>query len=609
VRDRTLIDIFDAHRGAPQRTALIGAGGTFSYDDLAGASEELARRLVQQGAGRESRVGIAIDTSTEAVIAILAVLRAGAAYVPLDPTHPQERLRFLVGDAGCELVLGRRESDLSWLPNDVEAVLVDRAAPGPAVREAAAEAGTNAVAPSLAPPVPDDEAYVMYTSGSTGRPKGCSLSHRNVTSFVESALPRFDVGATDRWTMLHSISFDFSVWEMWATFATGATLVAIERLEGLDPRQLLDVCREHEVTVFCVVPSVLSTLLQSGALAGSLRYVVLGGEPFRPDDVARAMAAGRGVTRFINMYGPTEVTVAATAKELTADDLVDAARDSVIGTEFAPARVLLVSEDGHEVPDGVDGEILIAGPGLSRGYVGLPELTDERFVTIDGTRMYRSGDLGRRLPNGDLSYRGRVDDQVKVRGFRIELGEVEEVLRAHGEVNDACAAVVAEPGGNRRLEAAVVLRDAVPIEDVRAFVAERIPRHMVPSRLVVMSEIPRFVSGKADRSAVVTALAGSGPDSTSPALAECVPGGRPAGVEHVIRAAWNEVLGHDDFGGADEFFAVGGDSLSAVKVHRLIEAEIGAVALPLRDLFKHPTIDDLAAQLRVRMEGEGAHVV
>ncbi len=449
----------------PDRVAVTAAGRELTYAELDAASDRLASSLVARGVRRGDLVGLKTGRTVETPAAILGILKAGAAYVPLDPAYPEDRLRMMIEDAGLEIVVDSIPSD-----------------------------GEETVDVSIGP---DDPAYVIYTSGSTGRPKGCVVTHGNVLALLEAALPLFDVGADDRWTLFHSVSFDFSVWELWGALATGATAVMVPDDAARSPADFLDLLAAERVTVLNQVPSVFRYLARAHEAAGrpplALRYVVFGGEGVDLDVVA-SFAPGRRPA-MVNMYGITETTVHVTYKSLGAEEAVA----SPIGRPLPHLAVSLRDGDGKPVPPGAPGEMWISGAGVAAGYLNRPELTAERFVTVDGRRHYRSGDLARLLPDGELEYLGRADRQLKLRGFRIEPGEIEAVLRAHDGVQDAAVTVTTTRAGAQFLEARIV--PAVP-DGLRAHAAAALPAHMVPDRYRAVPELPRTPSGKLDRTAL-----------------------------------------------------------------------------------------------------------
>ncbi|MBV1850607.1 amino acid adenylation domain-containing protein [Catellatospora tritici] len=462
-----------------------------TYGALHAASDLLAANLVATGVRRGDLVGLQVERSVDVVVAILGILKAGAAYLPLDQRYPEQRLRMMAADAGITVLVG-----------DAQAARRCGLDPSRAVSPAAAR---PAAAAQAGPPTPvggDDPAYVIYTSGSTGLPKGCVITHGNVLSLLEAALPLFDLNRRDRWSLFHSISFDFSVWEIWGALATGACLVVVPDECTLDAEDFVAFLAEHRVTVLSQIPSVFRSLVlaydQSHRPDLPLRYVVFGGESVDLDVVARFTATHPHPPRMINMYGITEITVHATFKELR----VGHDTGSPIGVALPHLTVELRDEDGAPVAPGEPGEIWICGPSVAAGYLNRPDLTEQRFVRVGGRRFYRSGDLARRGADGELEYLGRGDAQVKLRGFRIELGEIEAVLRAHDEVLEAAVTTTTTAGGATFLVACVRPAGARLPTDLRGHTARSLPQYMVPQRFVLVDRLPTTPSGKLDRAAL-----------------------------------------------------------------------------------------------------------
>lgn len=480
--------------------AVRDDGTTLNYADLDAASDRLAARLVHEGVERGDLVGLLLERSAEIPVGILAVMKAGAAYVPLDPAYPQERLRYIVADAGIRTLIGHPEQSAACGLDHVQVIAPDRETDEPIV-----------------PPVLDlassDLAYVIYTSGSTGNPKGCVVTHGNVLELLRNALPLFDVGVADRFALFHSFSFDVSVWEFWATMASGATAVVVPQRVAQSPAAFLGLLAEERISVLGQVPSVFRALALAYEEAGrprlELRYLVFAGESVDLDVVSTFLTTYPGPPpTAVNMYGPTETTVYATHRVLTEADFAGAVR-SPIGIGLAHLTLEVRDDDLEPVVDGTPGELVIAGPGVAVGYLGRPKLTSERFVTLDGPegrlRYYRTGDLARKLPDGSFEYLGRNDQQIKLRGFRIELGEVEAALRSHHLVKDAAVTVVTTPAGAQFFVAFVVLAADAP-EKPAVFLREHamniMPRYMVPDRYQAVAELPLTGSGKLDRKAL-----------------------------------------------------------------------------------------------------------
>ncbi|MFK4186957.1 amino acid adenylation domain-containing protein [Streptomyces sparsogenes] len=575
----------------PDRVALVGerpgGGGTLTYRQLAERAERLAHALADQGVRPGDTVGLRLGRGPAQVEAVLAVLLAGAAYVPIDPAAPADRAAFILDDSAATLLL----------TDDPDIADPDTADPGFAgrtVRLGDLDLGLAAAPPNRGPlpePAPDDLAYIIYTSGTTGRPKGVRVTHRNVVRLVTGDRLPFRFGPEDVWVLAHSYAFDFSVWEIFGCLVHGGRLVLPDGPELRDPRGLAELVRRHRVTVLNQTPGMFAQLVRvtdtEERRMASLRYVILGGARFAPATLGHWPAAHPG-TEVVNMYGITETTVHVTSRTITPEDI--AADRSPIGAPLPTTTVRLLdphlTAGRHRLlPAGAVGEICVGGEGVAAGYVGRPELERERFVPdpYGPGRLYRSGDLGRYLPDGTLEYLGRRDDQLQVRGYRIEPAEVESCLTGHPDV--AQAVVTVDEADPDRLVAHVWCPAAVPgAAELRARLAERLPEYMVPSVFKVADRIPLSVNGKVDlaglaaRSTVLTDGAGSAPRTeTARALA----------------LLWGELLPVPEIFADTSFFEAGGHSLLAATLLSQVSTRFG-VDLPVRTVFENPRLKDLA---------------
>ncbi|HYG64235.1 MAG TPA: amino acid adenylation domain-containing protein, partial [Thermoanaerobaculia bacterium] len=564
----TLHDRFaEQARRSPDAAALTHGGMTLSYGALHRRSNQLAYWLRRQGAAPESRVGLLLDRSVDLVVGILGVLKAGAAYVPLDPDSPRERLAFMLEDAGIQTVVRAEElALLEKLPAEDLEPLAD--------------------ASSLA--------YVIYTSGSTGRPKGTLITHGDVVRLFDATDPWFGFGERDVWTLFHSYAFDFSVWEIWGALLYGGRLVIVPWEVSRSPELFLDLLDAERVTVLNQTPSAFVQLAQAEAQRGtvetSLRFVIFGGEALDPASLEPWFERhGDARPRLVNMYGITETTVHVTYRPLSMADARGEHR-SVIGVPIADLSLAVLDPSLVPAPIGVPGELVVGGAGLARGYLGRPELTAERFVPDSsggrpGARLYRSGDLGRFLPSGEVEYLGRLDHQVKIRGFRIELGEIEAALAAVPGARQAVLLVREDRPGDRRLVAYVV-GDAT-VAELRQALRDRLPDYMVPAAFVTLAALPLTVNGKVNRR-VLPAPEQAGSEETYAVLS--------TPVEEVLAGIWADLLGLDRVGADDHFFDLGGHSLLATQVMSRLRQAFG-VEMPLHDLFEAPVLADLAARI------------
>jgi nonribosomal peptide synthetase DhbF len=475
---------------APHRVALTDEAGPVTYGELAAQAGRVALLVQQAATGDDPLVALEVGRGRAAVAAMLGVLAAGRAYVPIDPDYPAARRAFLRRDAGARLRLTDAPEGAGQVVGREGALLLEEAGPGAA----------RAVAPGTA--------YVLYTSGSTGDPKGCMVGHDNVLALFDACAPLFSIGPDDVWSCLHSFSFDFSVWELLGALLHGGTVVILPRRRLADPEALVASLAVNEVTRLSATPSLFAFLARESEVRPvrlpRLRTVVLGGEAVVPADVEtwleRVDAPGAAVE---NMYGITETTVHVTRCRLSADLLRRCAPGRTpIGRPLPHLEVSLRAPDGERAGPGEAGEIWVAGAGVSRGYLGRPELTAERFPSAPDGRWYRSGDWAEPGEDGALAYAGRRDRQVKVRGHRIELGEIEAALRRVGGVRDA-ACLVAETAAGGRLVVAYLTGPApVPGERVREALAASVPAHLVPHRFHWLDRLPTTSNGKVDHAAL-----------------------------------------------------------------------------------------------------------
>ncbi|HSF38783.1 MAG TPA: amino acid adenylation domain-containing protein, partial [Thermoanaerobaculia bacterium] len=547
----------------PEAPAVTCGEVTWTYGELSQRANRIARRLRRLGVGPEERVGLRMERSAEAVAGLLGILLAGGAYVPLDPEIPAERLAFTLEDAGCRVLVSEESLEA-----------IDRESPEDPGVEVLAEAA----------------AYVIYTSGSTGRPKGVVVTHANAARLFDATRRWVDFGPEDVTPLFHSLAFDFSVWELWGALAHGGRLVVVPTEIARSAEALLELLARERVTVLNQTPSAFRQLVQAddGTADLALRLVIFGGEALEPASLAPWFARrGDAVPRLVNMYGITETTVHVTWRPLRAADT-----KSAIGEPIPDLRVHLLDRHLEPVPLLVPGEIHVGGAGLARGYLGRPELTAERFVPDPfgppGARLYRSGDLARRLPDGDLEYLGRIDTQVKIRGFRIELGEIEAALASHPEVREAVVVAREAADGDRRLIAYVVpAGDGLTVPGLRSHLGERLPAYMVPAAFVRMERLPLTGNGKLDRKALPE------PDDERPETGADYQAPRgPA--EELIAGVWADLLGLERVGARDDFFELGGHSLLAARAVSRLREPLG-VDLPLAALFESPTVAGLAA--------------
>jgi len=566
--DSSLPELFKASvRAWPDKVAVVCGDVEVTYGDLDARADRLGRLLVSRGVRAERIVALLLPRSVDLVVAVLAVLKAGGAYLPIDPDQPGERVAGTLADAAPVLVLTTSDTAL---PDGVPRVDVD------------GDPGLDG--PELGGVRADSAAYVIYTSGSTGTPKGVVVPHRNVVRLFDATRRRFGFGEDDVWTLFHSYAFDFSVWEMWGALLHGGTLVVVPKDVSRSPREFVRLVRERGVTVLNQTPSAFQQFAAvCGESAAALRYVIFGGEALHLPRLADWFDRhGDTAPELVNMYGITETTVHVTHRRL---DRTMCAGASVIGGPIPDLRLYVLDGALRPVPTGVRGELYVAGAGVARGYLGRPALTAGRFVADPfsgaGQRMYRTGDVVRRTADGELEYHGRSDDQVKIRGFRIELGEIESALRRHPGVAEVAVVV---RGEHARLVGYVVPAGE-PVESaaLREHAARILPDYMVPAAFVTVASFPLSPNGKLD----VAAL----PEPDFDRLTTNVLPRTDA--ERVLSGAFAEVLGIRSPGLDDNFFELGGDSIVSIQLVERVRA--AGLAITPRDVITHQTVAALAA--------------
>ncbi|MEV2200359.1 amino acid adenylation domain-containing protein [Streptomyces fradiae] len=576
--NRTLPALFGAQVARrPDAIALMAESGSMCYAELDARVARAAAVLHGRGVRRGTLVGVCLERGTALIVSMLAVMRAGGVYVPLDPAHPEERLRYMADDSGLGLVV-TQPSVAGRLPDRVRRVLLTD------LDDAAA---ADAPAPELGP---DDAAYMIYTSGSTGRPKGVVVTHRGIADLSRTQRERMEVTPGSRVLQFASPSFDASVFEVTKSLLNGATFVVLDR-GGLAGAELTRVLRDFRVTHATLPPAVLPTMNPDDV--PGLTALMVAGEAC-PGELVDLWSRGR---RVYNGYGPTEATVCATMSAP-----LGGSGTPPLGVPVEGTRVYVLDDTLRPVPAGATGELYIAGEGLARGYFGRPDLTAERFVADPygpaGTRMYRTGDLVRRTDGGELEFAGRADDQVKLRGFRIEPGEIEAAAMRQPGVAHAVAQVREDRTGHRRLVAYAVPGTGAPTPTpaaIRAALGRELPAYMVPQAVVVLDALPLTVNGKIDRAAL--------PEPSPSQLVGEYVAPRDA-TEEAVAEVFAELLGVDRVGVHDDFFDLGGDSIRAVQALSRIEARLGVHA-GRRALFAHPTVAELVAGGLTAAAGDG----
>ncbi|AJO59575.1 non-ribosomal peptide synthetase DhbF [Bacillus subtilis] len=582
----------------PDAIAVVYENQELSYAELNERANRLARMLISEGVGPEQFVALALPRSLEMAVGLLAVLKAGAAYLPLDPDYPADRIAFMLKDAQPAFIMTNTKAADHIPPvENVPKIVLDDPELAEKLNTYPAENPKNK--DRTQPLSPLNTAYVIYTSGSTGVPKGVMIPHQNVTRLFAATEHWFRFSSDDIWTMFHSYAFDFSVWEIWGPLLHGGRLVIVPHHVSRSPEAFLRLLVKEGVTVLNQTPSAFYQFMQAEreqpdlGQALSLRYVIFGGEALelsRLEDWYNRHPENR--PQLINMYGITETTVHVSYIEL--DRSMAALRaNSLIGCGIPDLGVYVLDERLQPVPPGVAGELYVSGAGLARGYLGRPGLTSERFIADPfgppGTRMYRTGDVARLRADGSLDYVGRADHQVKIRGFRIELGEIEAALVQHPQLEDAAVIVREDQPGDKRLAAYVIpSEETFDTAELRKYAAERLPDYMVPAAFVTMKELPLTPNGKLDRKAL-----------PAPDFAAAVTGRGPrTPQEEILCDLFMEVLHLPRVGIDDRFFDLGGHSLLAVQLMSRIREALG-VELSIGNLFEAPTVAGLAERLEM----------
>jgi amino acid adenylation domain-containing protein len=611
--DRCLQQLFEEQvERTPDAVAIVFEGQELTYQELNRRANRVAHSLIGFGVGPEVLVGICLERSLEVVVGILGVLKAGGAYVPLDPLYPKDRLAFMLEDSAIQVVMTEERLTSCLPPHKAHVAYLDALD-----RLSGFEASQASIINPDHRTTAGNAAYVIYTSGSTGKPKGVLITHDNVTRLLRATQSWFHFDRDDVWTLFHSYAFDFSVWEIWGALLYGGRLVVVPYWVCRSPELFYKMLREEKVTVLNQTPSAFGQLIETENVSShpadlALRLVIFGGEALDFQNLKPWLERhGDQHPRLVNMYGITETTVHVTYRPITTANL-SASRGSLIGKPIPDLEIYILDQSQNLAPIGVSGELYVGGAGVGRGYLNRPELTAERFVPNPfrpqaGQRLYRSGDLARYLPTGDLEYLGRIDAQVKIRGFRIELGEIEAVLRQHASVREVVVIARGERPADQRLLAYVVAAQPAPtVSELNGFLRQKLPAYMMPANFVFLEALPLTSNGKIDRGKLPD------PDQSRPEQESSFVAPRTP-VEELLAEIWRAVLNLQQVGVHDNFFELGGHSLLLTQVASRIEQTF-QVSLPLRVLFDAPTIADQSvaiagAQLKEEDAAEVARMV
>jgi amino acid adenylation domain-containing protein len=601
----------------PEAVAVVYSEQELTYNELNCRANQLAHYLQSLGVKPDTLVGICLERSLEMIVGLLGILKAGGAYLPLDPEYPIERLSFMLEDAQLSVLLTQQKLKETLPQHQASIICLDTD------WEKIAENSHSNLENTV---TPDNLAYVIYTSGSTGKPKGVLVNHSNVVRLFAATDAWYNFSSQDVWTLFHSYAFDFSVWEMWGALLYGGRLVVVPYLITRSPEAFYQLLCQEKVTILNQTPTAFRQLIQAEeSLKGSfpplsrgvrgdrssttdndlsLRLVIFGGEALEINSLQPWFQRhGDQCPQLVNMYGITETTVHVTYRPLSMTDLDSTA--SVIGRPIPDLQVYLLDQYLQLVPVGVPGEMYVGGAGVTKGYLNRPELTTERFISSpfekdevipptplnkggnEPSKLYKTGDLARYLPKGELEYLGRIDNQVKIRGFRIELGEIEALLASHPQIWETVVIVRDDKTGDKRLVAYIVPQSekTITINEIRQFLKAKLPGYMIPNAFVILDALPLTANGKIDRRALPP------PESSSETSDKYVAPRNP--IEDILVNVWSEVLKVEKVGINDNFFELGGHSLLATKLVAQIRDRL-KVELPLRQLFNSATLAELA---------------
>jgi len=567
----------------PEAIALACAGEVLSYGELDSRANQMAHYLRSQGVGPEKLVGLCMERSPKMVVAALGIMRAGGAYLPLDPAYPSERLAFMLKDAPVVALITEEPLRQELPSGGWKTVVLSR------------DAEKIQECPQTAPTLlhnAENLAYVIYTSGSSGRPKGVEITHASLLNLIHWHCRAFAVRPSDRASQLASIGFDAAVWEIWPHLAAGASVHFPDDGVRLSPQSLRDWLLEQNITISFVPTALAEELMGLDWPAESSVRILLTGA-----DTLHQYPSTTLPFVLVNNYGPTECTVVATYSVVSPDERPD--RRPAIGKPIDNSKVYILDENLKEVPAGEVGELYIGGAGVARGYLNQPELSAGKFIPnpfngAGGDRLYRTGDLARYLSDGQIAFMGRLDDQIKLRGYRIELGEIVTVLNQYDSVQASTAVVQEDQNGEKRIVAYVVAPFGAPLNagPLREFLGARLPEYMLPSVFVRVNSLPLNANGKVDRSALPV------PDQQNTLHNGFTP--PRTAIEERVAKILTILLEVPKVGSSDNFFLLGGHSLLGTQVISRIRETFG-IELPLRALFDNPTVSDLSSEIERRI--------
>ena len=616
LQDKCIHQLFEEQvERTPHNVAVVFENNSLTYQQLNTRANQLAHYLQELGVKPDTLVGICVERSLEMIVGILGILKAGGAYVPLDPEYPQERLSFMLEDSQVKVLVTQAKLVESIPEHQAQLICLDTD------WEKIAQNITSNPESGVKP---DNLTYIIYTSGSTGKPKGVLVNHANVVRLFAATDSWYHFNSQDVWTLFHSYAFDFSVWEMWGALLYGGRLVIVPYLVTRSPELFYELLCQEKVTILNQTPTAFRQLIQAEeSLKGdispllkevrgdrssptdndlSLRLIIFGGESLEINSLQPWFDRhGDQLPQLVNMYGITETTVHVTYRPLSMADVNSTA--SVIGRPLPDLQVYLLDQYLQPVPVGVPGEMYVGGAGVAKGYLNRPELTTERFISSPfehSNKLYKTGDLARYWPNGELEYLGRIDNQVKIRGFRIELGEIEALLASHPQIWETVVLVWDDTAGDKRLVAYIVPQPEITIiiDEIRQFLKAKLPDYMVPNAFVILEALPLTTNGKIDR----RALPPPNLDISDKYVAPSTP------IEEILVNIWSEVLKVEKVGINDNFFELGGHSLLATQLVAQIRDRL-KIELPLRQLFNTATLAELAQGIEQLKQQQSAPIV
>ncbi|HEY9832540.1 MAG TPA: amino acid adenylation domain-containing protein, partial [Stenomitos sp.] len=570
----------------PDNVAVIFENQQLTYAQLNTRANQLAHHLQNLGVGAETIVAICVERSLEMLVGLLGILKAGAAYLPLDPILPSERLSYMVQDVEASVILTQQHLSEQFSEQATPLICLD------------ADWELIAQQPDENPPcevTPENLVYVIYTSGSTGKPKGVAVEHQQLLNYLHGILARLDLPEGTSFATVSTFAADLGNSVIFPALCTGGCLHVISQERATSPEALVEYCESHRIDCLKIVPSHLNALLTASHPEQILprKYLILGGEALSWQLVEKIQQYAPSC-QILNHYGPTETTVGVLTYAIS-EPIRDKSETVPLGRAIANSQVYILDPYLQPVPIGVTGELYVGGDSVARGYLNQPQLTAEKFITVENlggqdahpTRVYKTGDLARYLPDGNIEFLGRIDYQVKIRGFRVELGEISSLLAQHPSVTESLVLVREDEPGNQRLVAYVLPHpDSKPVvSNLKDFLQEQLPDYMIPTAFVLLDAFPLTPNGKIDR------LALPAPDNARFNLKEYIAPQTP--VEEVLADIWADILNIERVGIHDNFFDLGGHSLIATqlisRVHKILRTQ-----LTLRDLFEEPTIANIS---------------